>query len=148
MQPKYASQMMDDLNQIWLDESSGSPYHMSDAYGPLKQQQDRILFLSHSSPPLNCNTTTAAQQLPDVAATTKKIISSSSEKVEVVPEKVPPSSSPPQSPDCSDTELFNMFHRAFCALLQVLQKIIDFDQILRWARALMEKCVINVSAST
>ena len=43
------------------------------------------------------------------------------------------------------TELVKHVHTQFGSLLALFQKTIDFEQILRWARSIVDLCVLKVS---
>lgn len=120
MQQKYAIQMINDLNLI--DE--GLSRSLLDENGFLHRQQERMLFLGNTTTNSgNFNGNTAAAKENNLQ------VESSSGEVS------------------SDSELLSLFHRSFRNLLTALQKNIDFDQILKWARSVMQKCVILVSVS-
>lgn len=117
--------MIDDLNQALFDEnnwntltpsSSLSTSQMQqrtfDENGPLRQQQDRLLFLGI--------TNNIEKQQQPTTTTTSPI------------------------DDLKTWDMDAVFHHLFQNLLQTLQKNVDFDQILRWARTLIEKCIITV----
>lgn len=123
MQQKYASQMIDDLNLI--DEGLSRSHF--DENGFFHRQQERMLFLgSTSANSAHCN--------GNVAIENRHIEGQASGEV-----------SSAGRHNGADIELPSLFHRSFRNLLTALQKNIDFDQILRWARSVMEKCVIQVS---
>lgn len=127
MQQKFASQMIDDLNLI--DE--GLSRSLLDENGFLHRQQERMLFLGNttaSGSPANYN--------GNGPAAIEKQVQVQNSGAEM---------STPGKHNLADTELHSLFHRYFRNLLTALQKNIDFDQILLWARSVMEKCVIRVS---
>lgn len=120
MQQKYAIQMINDLNLI--DE--GLSRSLLDENGFLHRQQERMLFLGNT-------TVNSGNFNGNMAAAKENNLQVESSSGEV----------------SSDSELLSLFHRSFRNLLTALQKNIDFDQILKWARSVMQKCVLLVSVS-
>ncbi len=116
MQQKHVVQMIEDLNLI--DE--GLSRSLLDENGFLHCQQERMLFLGNTA-------ATAAATVSSENGSSNGAGVGNGGLLE------------------PNIELLALFNRSFRHLLTALQKNIDFDQILRWARSVMEMCVILVS---
>lgn len=130
MQPKNANQMIDDLNLLDEGASTSTATFLLKENSLLRFQQERMLLLGD-------NTQTSSNGITQGADSNAQLAPSSEGSLSSV--------SGAKTCEVAAVELVTVFHRSFRALLASLQKSIDFDQILRWARLVMEKCILSVS---